>query len=163
MQHRSCCGHEQSVPRRHRTSRWQCHCLPTCHANGAQCHALRDPHSSMTACAAALTCGWRRGRTAPTWALSPWCSPAAACGLSSCASLSCAARALPIQKLASTVTNISSAVSHVRGTCRFEPLWSRHFMNSYLGKRMVEVHRVDVKNMVHVASHELSYYRLSVR
>ena len=50
-----------------------------------------------------------------------------------------------MRKLACMVTSILDAVSHMRGTCRFKPFWPRNYMQSYLGKRMIEVHRVHVK------------------
>ena len=53
-----------------------------------------------------------------------------------------ASRVLPLQKLARTIDYWSKVISHVRGTRRFGPFWSRHYMDLYLGKRMAQrMHR----------------------
>ena len=68
-----------------------------------------------------------------------------------------------MRKLACMVTNILAAVGHMRRTCRFKPLWPQNYMQSYLGLRMIKVHRMHVEYLVHVDGHELSYYWLLVR
>ena len=68
-----------------------------------------------------------------------------------------------MRKLACMVTSILDAVSHMRGTCRFKPFWPRNYMQSYLGLRMIEVHRMHVKYLVHVDGHVLCCYWLLVR
>ena len=55
-----------------------------------------------------------------------------------------------MQKLARTIDYWSKAISHVRGTRRCGPFWSRHYMDLYLGKRMARRVRCCVKGMAHV-------------
>ena len=74
-----------------------------------------------------------------------------------------ASRVLPLQKLARTIDYWSKAISHVRGTRRFGPFWSRHYMELYLGKRMARRVRCCVKGMAHVEIHQLSCCRLLIR
>ena len=73
-----------------------------------------------------------------------------------------ASRVLPLQKLARTIDYWSKAISHVRGTRRFGPFLSRHYMELYLGKRMARRVRCCVKGMAHVEIHQLSCYWLLV-
>ena len=53
-----------------------------------------------------------------------------------------------MQELARNINYWSVCISHVHWACQFKLSRSRQYMPPYLGVRMIEVHRVDVKNVM---------------
>ena len=83
--------------------------------------------------------------------------------LMDCSCLGWRQQALPSQKMAWTINTGPIAVRHVRAARPFDRFTVRNNLQSRLGKRIVEVPRVDVDEMVCVGFWVLCCYWLLVR
>ena len=51
-----------------------------------------------------------------------------------------------MQELARDINYWSVGISHVHWTRQFKQFWSRQYMPSYIGLRIIKLHRLDIKH-----------------
>ena len=62
-----------------------------------------------------------------------------------CSSMRALTEKLPMQELAWNNKYWSVGISYVHWARQFKQFWSRQYMQSYIGLRIIEVHRLDIK------------------
>ena len=65
--------------------------------------------------------------------------------LMSCSSMQALTEKLPMQELACNIKYWSVGIGYVHWARQFKQFWSRQYMPSYIGLRIIEVHRLDIK------------------
>ena len=62
-----------------------------------------------------------------------------------CSSMQALPEKLPMQELACNIKCWSVCIGYVHWPRQFKQLWSRQYMPLYIGLRIIEVHRLDIK------------------